>query len=527
MANGRPGSNAPTYGKNPPADSYTPRGGKPKPISKGERITILGKSFPSRDAAKKFFLKNPGWVAKNYRKLHKDKQGYGILQIAGYYDRRAKNGSMTIHNKAVKGGAKLWTYGAKAAGKPLGGHPDESDTHPPGWAPPPTRKGGSKPKPKGGSGINVGGAGGPNDPLVQALAEATGLDPRMLEGLKAPNGKPLSLALAGKGAKTMSPAELDALVKTIVGGESRSSLIESDIERMTKQGEHNVAQIGAWYDQVLASQAKAAERDKQFGAAAVQSAQDVGQAILSSIGGEAAEGAGMVGASTNANVGNLQAMEHIQNQYNEDVRPIFEAEKASQMTREQGASASRLRDLNRQLVETKLQASADEANLRYNVWQQNNAILNSRLDREMAIRQYNQGLPQQRFGNQVTLAQMALAAQAQNFGQEQATAQFAAGRQDQAFNKAMAIRQWKAAQSQKSPDKRSWGSLKVKEKKDAMDLIWNTVAQADSDGNVNLRYDSAEKALAAALNTVQALGYSPRNPAVAAAVRAVIEQTYA
>ena len=496
----------------------------------GQAVVIGSKQFKNWTEAATWLHSQPKFVKNNLGYIKKTYPG--LLKRAGYNVSQMGTGRWKVKTPS----GNYWHFRGKEL--PWGGQNAPGlDTKPtvstaPNWKPPPKRPGKpTKPKPPAGAGdptMDNGqdSTGSGSDAIIDALAGATGIDPRVLAGLRAPNGKPLSLALAGKGARTMSPKELDALVSTIIQGDSRVNLVEKDIARMGEQNKHNVAQIGGWYDQVLASQAKAAERDKQFGEAAVQSATDVGSAILASIGGEAAEGAGMVGASTAANVGNLGAMETIQNQYNEDLRPILEGEKASQMTREQGAGANRLRDLNRQLVETRLQASADEANLRYNVWQQNNAILNGRLDRELAIRQYNAGLPQQRFQNQLTLAQTALAAQAQNYGQVAGTAAFAAGREDQAFNKAQAIRQWKASQQGKKGTAKTFAGLKPGDQSKVMDLVWNSIAAADADGNVSLRYENKKKAYAVAANMIQALGYSPKSPAVARALAAVLEQTY-
>lgn len=453
----------------------------------------IGGHWLTPEKAVKWIKNNKKWVDKNYDSLYKNPKTYWLLAKAG----------------AVKPGS---FKGGDAS--------DRGSQNNKGWAAKPQQVKKQRRQDLTAAEQALAGTLGAGNALIEGLAAATGLDPKVLGNLKAPNGQKLSLALAGKGARPMSPSEIDNLVKTIVTGQESTNLIESDIARERKQSAQNVQEVGGWYNQVLDSQARAAERDKQFGASAVQSAQDVGQAIMSSIGGEAAEGAGMVGASTNANVGGLQAIAFAQDEFNSELRPILEAEKASQMTREKNAGSARIHDLNRSLIQAKTQASADEANLRYQIWQANNQILNQRLDREIGIRQYNQALPQQRFQNNVTLAQMAMAGQAQNFNQDLQGKQFAAGviaNQQKAITEAM--KQRAASVKQKG---KGWGGTSFKDKQSFINDFYGSIMNADGTGLAEGM--TPQKAIQIAQNQIRMYGWNPNNPQIQSAIMSVLQQ---
>lgn len=245
-----------------------------------------------------------------------------------------------------------------------------------------------------------------------ALAAQMGIDPALLEGLRPNVGNLIPLALSRQGARPMADTDIDELVSTMVG--DRYSRMEQlagrDREDMRRQNEHNLAQIERWYNQVLGSQGVAAERDAAFGRAAVDSARQATESIVGALGGEANMGAGVVGAAGNENVGNLQAISTVQDQFNADMAPLLRGEMAGQLAREQALGGARLRDLSRRLQELQAERGSKEAELRYSVWQSNNEILDRRLQNELAIRQANAALQQQRFQNRMGVRQMGLAA---------------------------------------------------------------------------------------------------------------------
>lgn len=245
-----------------------------------------------------------------------------------------------------------------------------------------------------------------------ALAGQLGIDPKLLQGLRPNVGNLIPLRLAGRGARTMGDADIDELVATMVGDRySRmESLAQQEREDMARQNAHNLAQIERWYGQVLQSQGVAAERDRAFGREAVDSAQQATEAIVGALGGEANPGSYVVGAAGQENVGNLQAVSTIQDQFNADMAPLLQGEMAGQLAREQALGGSRLRELATRLQELQSERGSKEAELRYAVWQANNDILDRRLQNELAIRQANAALQQQRFQNTMGVRQMGLAA---------------------------------------------------------------------------------------------------------------------
>lgn len=262
---------------------------------------------------------------------------------------------------------------------------------------------------------------------IAQLAAAAGVDPRVFAGLRPNVGNLIPLSLARGGARTMGGSEIERLIQSIVGDQydRQTSLMQSERDRTLAQNKQNLGQIRRWYDQVLGSQGVAAQRDEAFGRAAVESAEDSTRAIIGALGGEANEGSYAVGQAGNQNVGNINAIGAIQNQYNADMAPLLEGEAAGQLTREQAMGGERLRDLSMRLQELQSQRGSQEAEMRFNVWQSNNEILDRRLQNEMAIRQANTGLRQQRFANQMGLRQAIIAAQAASAGGVMDAAQFA------------------------------------------------------------------------------------------------------
>lgn len=244
------------------------------------------------------------------------------------------------------------------------------------------------------------------------LAAQMGIDPALLRGLRPNVGNLIPLRLAQRGARSMGDADIDELVATMVGDRysRQTSLVERERENMERQNAHNLAQIERWYGQVLGSQGVAAERDRAFGREAVGSAQQATEAIIGALGGEANPGSYVAGAAGQENIGNLQAVSTIQDQFNADMAPLLQGEMAGQLAREQALGGARLRDLAMRLQELQSERGSKEAELRFQVWQANNEILDRRLQNELAIRQANAALQQQRFQNRMGVRQMGLAA---------------------------------------------------------------------------------------------------------------------
>jgi hypothetical protein len=359
---------------------------------------------------------------------------------------------------------------------------------------------------------------------IAGLAGSMGIDPKLLKGLNPNVGSTIPLGLAKRGAQAMGPGQIDALVASMMGGyTTKQQLMQQQQADMGKQNAHNLEQIRHWYDQVVQSQGVAAQRDREFGQAAVQSVQDATQSIVSALGGEANEGSYVAGAAGAENVGNLQAIATIQDQYNADLAPLLQGEAAGQLVREQAAGGQRLKDLRQQLIEMQAQRNTDEANLRFNVWQSNNEILDRRIQTELAIRQANQGLQQQRFSNKAGLAQMQIAAMA---GAQDSA--LAAGKmaQDQANRNAdRLLKGVIAAATERGRNYRA--TLKQKGKT-------NTFAKASSATRDQAYYDivdaidvegmDAQSAARVAVAVAKGYGWSPQNPAVANLIQLALRE---
>jgi hypothetical protein len=161
---------------------------------------------------------------------------------------------------------------------------------------------------------------------------------------------------------------------------------QRQIDRAPAQNAQNTHDIGHWYDQVLASQATAAGRDAEIGAAGTNSIRDAVKSVVASLGGAANEGSGMVAAEGQRGADMLQALSANEDQYNADVRPLMQAESAGANTRELTRQSNDMKDLQNKLTDAKTAKGA------------------ARIDALMKIRSDNNALAQQRFTNQLNLS---------------------------------------------------------------------------------------------------------------------------
>lgn len=368
----------------------------------------------------------------------------------------------------------------------------------------------------------------------EALAAQTRIDPALLRGLRPNVGNLIPLALARHGARVMGSDEIDELVSTMIGDRySRmQALAQQEREDMRRQNAHNLAQIERWYGQVLGSQGVAAERDREFGRAAVASAEDTTRGIISALGGEANEGSYVVGAAGQENVGNINAISTIQDQFNADMAPLLKGEMAGQLAREQALGGARLRDLAMRLQELQSERGSREAELRFRIWQANNEILDRQLQNELAIRQANAALQQQRFQNRVGVRQLGLAAATAGIegltdlagiAQEEAEARANAANKaaDRQFRAAMeaakeAGRNYRAWLSRQGGGKKGASKLKpfqqagsIEEPGDPKYEAYNDILDALEGRNL-----TPAQALKVALAIVRGYGWSVKNPAV-------------
>jgi hypothetical protein len=221
-------------------------------------------------------------------------------------------------------------------------------------------------------------------------------------------GTPISEGLAQQGATLMPGDAADKLA----GLEYDTQLRDLGIEkaRQPVQQRQNEADIGNWYDQALTSQATAGERDKEINAAGTASVTDAVSRILSSLGGGANEGAGVVGAAGATAVGTLAALGSNQERYNADLVPLLQTERSGALSRERAMGSTRAQDLALKLSGLQGEKGASRASHQLEMQQYNNEIRDRRLERLMQIRAANNSLAQQQFQNKLALGEADMAA---------------------------------------------------------------------------------------------------------------------
>lgn len=447
---------------------------------------------------------NPGWTAKNWYSLSGTK-GAKLLGTAGFYA-RARGNKWVIRNPGV-GDKDLWTFSKEGA-------PPQSPTTRTNLIPKVTRdKGAPKPPRTAPAGTDTAPP-AQVDPVLAALAQAyPGLDLSALSNVRVPKITGIDQGLAKYGAQPMDANAIDQLVSSIIQPKKTKALFEHDKEEVGKQTLHNIKQLDNWYGQVLDSQGVAAQRSADFGKAAVRSNTEATQAIISSLGGEANEGSYVVGAAGAENAGLLNALGSIENQYNADITPLLKAEAAGQKAREQAAGTAKVRDLSRALLEQETAGSAEEAKLRYGIWEKNQQILNDRITRRIGIIQANQGVKQQNYQNQLGLAQAGLAAQATGAGLGLQQAGAAAGYiDDQNDNAAQAARDAARLQGRKP---KPYAQAMSSTKNDA----WNDMLDTIEGRNL-----TPQQAINAAASIIKQYGWNPKSPGPQALIRSALKE---
>lgn len=231
---------------------------------------------------------------------------------------------------------------------------------------------------------------------------------QLFAGVTTPATKGLPESWANSGAQLFGGDVAEKLAGLQYDTPIRDLGIEKS--RMGRTNEQNLADVKNWFGQVLGSQKTAATRDAAITKAGVGSVRDAGAAILSAIGGEASEGAGMAGAANASAVGTLEALGANQAQYNEDLRPLLEAEKAGASAREKALGTSRAQDLANRLIAMQGEKGRAQAGFQFEIDQANNGIRDTRAQRALEIRQANNGIAQQNFQNALALAQAQMGA---------------------------------------------------------------------------------------------------------------------
>lgn len=237
----------------------------------------------------------------------------------------------------------------------------------------------------------------------RAASQATGL-----AGLLANLGLPIPEEWASKGASPFS----DAMADEIAGLEYDSMLagLERALADNEAQTRQNVHDVNTWFGQVLGHQAKAAERDRAMNVAGQESMEEASKRILSSIGGSANEGAGVVGAAGVEAVGALKSLGQAQEEFNEDIRPLLELEKSGEAAKQLSLGADRNAEIAAAIADARREKGQRKSTALFDIQRLNNEIEQGRIDRLIQIRQANNALGQQGFQNQLALSELDLAA---------------------------------------------------------------------------------------------------------------------
>lgn len=261
-----------------------------------------------------------------------------------------------------------------------------------------------------GGGRTAGAAGaGPASSGVFGMPQLPSIDISGISGLDPNTGVIIPTSMADDGASLFNAP---ALAKTLAGMEFDPAIADIVAAQGVtgRQNKQNEADVANWYSQVLGSQETARGRDAAIGKAATGSVQDAAQAIISSLGGSANEGAGMVGAAGEAAVGTLGALGAAQDQYNADIRPLLQAEKAGSLSRERALGSNRIHDLAVKLASARGQKGQAQAAKQFEIQQANNQVLDNRLQARLGIMQANNATRQQRFNNAFGVEQAKVAA---------------------------------------------------------------------------------------------------------------------
>ncbi len=332
-------------------------------------------------------------------------------------------------------------------------------------------------------------------------AEGAGLPAIDLSGLALDPAvnRILPIALAQGGARLLPRGTADDIAGLQYDPIIQDLLVErARAPRDTRQA---IGDIGNWYDQVLGSQRTAATRDAAIGRAAKASIGDATEDIVSALGGRANAGSALVGAAGADAVGTLSALGVAQDQYNQDIAPLLRAEGAAARERERSAGTSRLHDLALKIAQAKGQRGQAEGAAGLQIQEANNRILDTRLGRELEIRQANNASRQANFGNRFGLG----------------TAQITA-----AINGINAITKAVTADTKAAAAGKGKRSSKFVPYRRASDST-KTAAGQDIIGLIEGQKLTPEQALAAASKViVNGYGWSMQNPGVQGLVRAAI-----
>lgn len=183
------------------------------------------------------------------------------------------------------------------------------------------------------------------------------------------------------------------------------------VQRDPLQALQNQNDISSWYKQAIDSLQTASGRDTTASDAGVSSIKDIGQALVSSLGGSANAGSAEVGAAGEDAAGTLAAQGAAQSQYESDLAPILQAEKSSQLTQQKNRDTATLQSDRNALAGLKSSRDAAVQAALAQIEQQNNGLSQARAGTRLDIAKENAALTQQGYQNALALAQAQIAAE--------------------------------------------------------------------------------------------------------------------
>jgi hypothetical protein len=302
----------------------------PKRTTPNPRPYYIGnQSFKDSKSAVAFMRRNPGWVGKNYRRIVKQGRAK-VLGEAGF-----QLTSPNVRNQQVLryGGKDIWTYGIPKA-KPTTKKPSGGSVRPSGGSGGAGKTSGGSGGGGGGSGAGGGsggggggsGAGGGSGGGFEATVARlfAGMNPNVVQPIDAQSifDQYMTDTDTSSGARQRDAFDV------------QQEMMERQLASQEKQGTWNTNAIKNWYEQVNSGVEQARGRNLQNTADLTAAELSNVQGILESVGGEAAQGAGPIGATGQAGVNTLSAIGAADSQYLSDMQPLLTAEGANASVQE-------------------------------------------------------------------------------------------------------------------------------------------------------------------------------------------------
>jgi hypothetical protein len=220
-------------------------------------------------------------------------------------------------------------------------------------------------------------------------------------------GTPISEQIANYGT-LLDPKMADAIAGQQFDPQIREAQFQ--LAKDPIQGKQNLTDIGSWYQQVLDSQKTAAGRDTAASHAGVASITDAAKALAASFGGSANMGASNIAETAQNGIDTQTALGTVQDQYNNDLRPILQNEKAGMLTNQTNKDQNLTRADQLALENFQGQRGQALTAAQLQIRDANNSLSGNRANMLVGIKGSNNALAQQGFTNSLALAQAQIAA---------------------------------------------------------------------------------------------------------------------